>query len=98
MSEEFENAVFEHLGPKALLGESMSLHEAFSKGWQAARELDAKRIAELESQKKAMREVLGAAQDELIHLSHHTREDYARNCANELFNNIEQALALKKEG
>ena len=50
-------------------------------------------IAELKAREKVLVEALGTAQDELTHLSHHTREDYARDCVNKIFNSIEQALA-----
>ena len=50
-------------------------------------------IDELKAREKVLVEALGTAQDELTHLSHHTREDYARDCVNKIFNSIEQALA-----
>mgnify|MGYP000983697993 CR=1 FL=1 len=50
-------------------------------------------IDELQAREKVLVEALGTAQDELTHLSHHTREDYARDCVNKIFNSIEQALA-----
>ena len=50
-------------------------------------------IDELKASEKVLVEALGTAQDELTHLSHHTREDYARDCVNKIFNSIEQALA-----
>ncbi len=61
--------------------------------WQAATEQSQKEIAELKAREKVLVDALGTAQDELTHLSHHTREDYARDCVNKIFNSIEQALA-----
>ena len=62
-------------------------------GWQAATEQSQKEVEALQAREKVLVEALGTAQDELTHLSHHTREDYARDCVNKIFNSIEQALA-----
>lgn len=52
-----------------------------------------KEIEALQAREEMLVEALGKAQDELTHLSCHTKEAYAEKCANEIFNNIEQALA-----